>query len=270
MAARLRAAGVESPALDADVLIGHVLGVAPEQVVLRADTDPDPEDVRAVRAAAARRARREPVAYITGTKSFRRLDISVNPDVLIPRPESELLVDVGLDLWDASGGALVVDIGTGSGAIALAFADERPDLRVVGTDRSRAALRVAADNARRLKLRARVRFCLADGAAGLDLRGAIVLANLPYVPSAVLGTLQPEISRWEPAAALDGGPDGLALIRQVAAQLARTRTRAAAFEIGTGQADTVKELLDRAGFARTAVHRDLAGEPRVVSGTRVS
>ena len=262
---------MESPALDADVLIGHVLGIAPEQVVLRADTDTDPENVRAVRAAAARRVRREPMAYITGTKSFRRLDIAVNPDVLIPRPESELLVDVGLDLWDASGGALVVDIGTGSGAIALALADEqRPDLRVVGTDRSRAALRVAADNARRLKLRARVRFCLADGAAGLDLRGAIVLANLPYVPSAVLGTLQPEISRWEPAAALDGGPDGLVLIRQVAAQLARTRARAAAFELGTGQADTVKELLNRAGFARTAVHRDLAGEPRVVSGTRVS
>ena len=141
---------------------------------------------------------------------------------------------------------------------------------MVGTDCSRAALRVAADNARRLKLQARVRFCRADGATGLDLRGAVVLANLPYVPSAVLGTLQPEISRWEPAAALDGGPDGLALIRQVAAQLARTRTHAAAFEIGTGQADAVRELLDRAGFARTAVHRDLASEPRVVTGARVS
>ena len=270
MIARLRAAGAESAALDANVLIGHVLGISPEQIPLRADSDLDAEVVRAIEVAASRRARREPVAYITGTKAFRRLDIAVDRNVLIPRPESELLVEVGLDLWDASGGALAVDVGTGSGAIALAMADERPGRYVVGSDCSPAALRVAASNARRLKLADRVRFYQADGVARLDLAGAVVVANLPYIPSSILDTLQPEILRWEPVAALDGGPDGLAVIRKVAAQLARTRARAAAFEIGTGQAEAVTQLLRQAEFARTAVYRDLAGHPRVVTGTRVS
>ena len=267
---RLRAAGVESAALDANVLIGHVLDIAPERVPLQLDVDPDLEVVRGIETATARRERREPVAYITGRKAFRRLSIAVNRDVLIPRPETELLVEVGLGLWDASGGASAVDIGTGSGAIALALADERPGRQVVATDRSRAALRVAAENGRRLKLTDRVRFCLADGAAGVDLSGAVVVANLPYIPSAVLGTLQPEISCWEPALALDGGADGLAAIRKVAAQLGRTQARAAAFEIGSDQAGVVTGLLQRAGFVRTTVYRDLAGEPRVVAGTRVS
>ena len=216
-----------------------------------------------------RRERREPVAYITGRKAFRRLEIAVNRDVLIPRPESELLVEVGLDLWDA-GGALAADLGTGSGAVALALADERPRRLVVAMDCSRAALRVAAGNARRLRLADRVRLLLSAGAAGVDLAGAVVVANLPYIPSAVLGTLQPEITRWEPAVALDGGADGLVVIRKVVEQLGPSGACAAAFEIGFGQADTVAELLRRAGFGRTDIHRDVAGEARVVAGTRVS
>lgn len=268
--ARLRAAGVDSAALDANVLIGHVLGIAPERVPLQQDRGLDPEVVRAIAVAAARREQREPAAYISGTRAFRRLDIAVNRDVLIPRPESELLVEVGLDLWDANAGTTAVDIGTGSGAIALALADERSGRRVLGTDRSHAALRVAVGNARRLRLADRVNFCLADGAAGLDLTGAVVVANLPYIPAAVLGTLQPEVSRWEPRLALDGGLNGLAVIRRVAAQLGKAQARAAAFEIGKSQANPVAELLRRAGFARAAVHRDIAGRPRVVAGTRVS
>ena len=267
---RLRVADVNSAVLDANVLIGHALGVAPERVPLQLDDDLDPEVLRAIEAVTARRERREPVAYITGTKAFRRLDIMVNRNVLIPRPESELLVEVGLNLLDACDGAAAVDIGAGSGAIALALADERPGRCVLATDRSHAALRVAADNGRRLKLADRVRFCLANGAAGVDLSGAVVVANLPYIPSAVLGTLQPEVSRWEPAVALDGGADGLAVIRKLAVQLGRTQARAAAFEIGSDQAGVVTELLQGAGFARTTVYRDLAGEPRVVAGTRVS
>ena len=267
---RLRVADVDSAVLDANVLIGHALGVAPERVPLQLDDDLDPEALRAIEAVTLRRERREPVAYITGRKAFRRLSIAVNRNVLIPRPETELLVEVGLGLWDASGGASAVDIGAGSGAIALALADERPGRRVLATDRSRAALRVATGNAHRMKLADQVRFCLADGAAGVDLSGAVVVANLPYIPSAVLGTLQPEISRWEPAVALDGGADGLAVIRKLAAQLGRTQARAAAFEIGSDQAGVVTELVQRAGFVRTTVYRDLAGEPRVVAGTRVS
>ena len=270
VSARLRTAGVDTPALDANVLIGHVLGIAPEQVVLRTDAELGHEDLRAIEAAAQRRERREPVAYITGTKAFHRLEISVNRDVLIPRPETELLVEVGLDLWDASPGVRAVDVGTGSGAIALALADERPGRWVVGTDCSPAALQVAAGNAKRLRLADQVRLCLADGAAGVDLRGAVVLANLPYISSAELPTLQPEISRWEPRAAVIAGTDGLDAIRKVIAQAGRGKARAAAFEIGLGQAESVAALLIRAGFERTAVHRDLAGHPRVVTGTRVS
>lgn len=268
--ARLRTAGVDTPALDANVLIGHVLEIAPEQVVLRPDAELGHKDLRAIEAAAQRRERREPVAYITGTKAFRRLDIAVNRDVLIPRPETELLVEVGLDLWDASPGVRAVDVGTGSGAIALALADERPGRWVVGTDCSPAALQVAAGNAKRLRLADQVRLCLADGAAGVDLRDAVVFANLPYISSAELPTLQPEISRWEPRAAVIAGLDGLSVIRKVVAQAGHGEARAAAFEIGLGQAESVAALLIGAGFQRTAVHRDLAGHPRVVTGTRVS
>ncbi len=268
--ARLRTAGVDTPALDANVLIGHALGIVPEQVALRTDAVLGHQDLRAIEAAAQRRERREPVAYITGTKAFRRLDIAVNRDVLIPRPETELLIEVGLDFWDASPGARAVDVGTGSGAIALALADERPGRRVVGTDCSAAALRVAANNAERLQLPDRVNLCLTDGAAGVDLRGAVVLANLPYISSAELPTLQPEISRWEPRAAVIAGLDGLRVIRKVVAQAGNGEARAAAFEIGLGQAESVAALLIGAGFEQTAVHRDLAGHPRVVSGTRVS
>ncbi len=263
-------AGVASPALDANVLIGHVLGITPEQVVLRSDAELGHEDLRAIEAAAQRRERREPVAYITGTKAFRRLDIAVNRDVLIPRPETELLVEVGLHLWDASPCARAVDIGTGSGAIALALADERPGRWVVGTDSSPAALQVAADNAQRLRLADRVKLCLTDGAAGVNLQDAVVFANLPYISSAELRTLQPEISRWEPRAAVIAGTDGLSVIRKVVAQAGRGKARAAAFEIGLGQAESMAALLIGAGFEQTAVHRDLAGHPRVVTGTRVS
>lgn len=263
-------AGVDTPALDANVLIGHVLAIAPEQVVLRTDAELGHEDLRAIEAAAQRRARREPVAYITGCKAFRHLDISVTPDVLIPRPESELLVEVGLDLWDASPGSAMVDIGTGSGAIALALAEERPRRRMVGTDCSHAALRVAGGNARRLQFAERVEFRLGDGTAGMRLEDAVVVANLPYIPTAVLDTLEPEVVRWEPRLALDGGPDGLVVIRRVVAQVGRGLARAAAFEIGAGQSEAVVALLREAGFARTAMYRDLAGHPRVVAGTRVS
>lgn len=256
--------------LDANVLLGHVLGFAPEQVALRLDAQLGHGDRRAIETATRRRERREPVAYITGSKAFRRLDISVNRDVLIPRPETELLVEIGLDLWDASRGEVAVDVGTGSGAVALALADERPGRRVVATDCSPAALGVAAGNARRLQLADRVRLCLMDGALGVDLRGAVVLANLPYVPSAMLGTLQPEIRRWEPEVAVVAGSDGLAVIRRVIAQVGRGQARAAAFEIGLGQAEAVAGLLRTAGFTRTAVYQDLAGQPRVVTGTRVS
>ena len=252
------------------MLIGHVLGIAPERVALERGAELGDDDVGRIEAATRRRERREPMAYITGFKAFRHLDIAVTRDVLVPRPESELLVDVGLDLWDANPGSTAVDIGTGSGAIALALADERPGRRVIATDCSHAALQVAAANARRLQLADLVKIRLAAGATGVDLDESVVVANLPYIPSAALDALEPEVARWEPRLALDGGPDGLAVIREVVGQVGRGRARAAAFEIGSGLAESVAGLLRQAGFAQTAVHRDLAGHPRVITGSRVS
>ena len=252
------------------MLIGHVLGIAPERVALERGAELGDDDVGRIEAATRRRERREPMAYITGFKAFRHLDIAVTQDVLVPRPESELLVDVGLELWDANPGSTAVDIGTGSGAIALALADERPGRRVIATDCSHAALQVAAANARRLQLADLVKIRLAAGATGVDLDESVVVANLPYIPSAALDALEPEVARWEPRLALDGGPDGLTVIREVVGQVGRGRARSAAFEIGSGLAESVAGLLRQAGFAQTAVHRDLAGHPRVITGSRVS
>jgi release factor glutamine methyltransferase len=179
--------------------------------------------------------------------------------VLIPRPETELLVETALAL---PGGAQVVDVGTGSGAVALALKDERPDLRVRGTDISEAALAVARGNASRLGLD--VGFVVADLLDG-GPAGAVV-ANLPYVPEGA--ALEPEITRYEPAGALFAGTDGLDVVRRLVAVVAERPVEFIALEIGAEQAAEVAELLRGAGFGDVSVRRDLAGLERVVMGSR--
>lgn len=216
-----------------------------------------------------RRLRREPVAYIVGWKGFRRLNLAVDHRVLIPRPETELLVEVALERGPAS----VLDVGTGSGAIALAVADELPGCAVTATDTSPQALEVARANAGRLGFVDRVSFhsgsLPADG--GFDL----ILANLPYVAEADWSSLQPDVTRWEPREALLAGPDGLDSIRVLVAECGRRfdrvtagRPTVIALEVGEGQAAAVAGLLREAGFARTEARRDLAGIERVVLGER--
>jgi len=204
---------------------------------------------------------REPVAYILGRREFRRLSLAVDPRVLIPRPETELLVEVGLEL---PSGARVADVGTGSGAVALALKDERPDLAVTGIERDRAALAVARGNAQRLRLDVRwTEADLLDDGVGYDA----VLANLPYVRDGE--RLPPEVSEFEPASALFAGPDGLDAIRRLVSMVAqRDGILTLALEIGIGQADAVTELLRDAGFATVDRRRDLAGHERVVVGWR--
>ena len=256
----LTAAGCDTPLLDAQLLLCEVLGVGRERLVLdREDLLSDCVRER-YEALLERRVAREPVAYILGRRDFRRLGIGVDRRVLIPRPETELLVEVGLELpW----GARVADVGTGSGAIALALADERPDLVVEGFDVDPDAVKVARDNTARLGLR--VEFAVADllGEGGYDA----VLANLPYVPSGV--ELAPEIARYEPAGALFAGVDGLDVIRRLVAVITvRTpRPGLVALEIGPEQADAVSVLLRDAGFGSVTVRRDLAGRERVVVGS---
>jgi release factor glutamine methyltransferase len=256
----LAAAGCDTPRLDAELLLASALGVGRERLVLDSDEALDSGARGRYEVLLARRVAREPVAYILGRREFRRVSLEVDRRVLIPRPETELLVEVGLEL---PSGAHVADVGTGSGAIALALADERPDLVVTGFDVDPDAIDVARANGARLALA--VEFAVADllGEGAYDA----VLANLPYVADGF--ELAPEIARYEPAGALFAGSDGLDVVRRLVAMVTVRRPRPAlvALEIGAEQADAVSVLLRGAGFGSVDVRRDLAGRERVVVGS---
>jgi release factor glutamine methyltransferase len=258
----LRAAGVESPRLDAEVLLAHAAGTTRASVLASPETPLDPVATRAYAEFVRRRLRREPVAYITGSKGFRRIEVGVDRRVLIPRPETELLVEVALELMPAR----VLDVGTGSGAIALAIADELPQAEVVATDIYADALEAARQNAVRLSLASRVRIAHGTLAAGVF---ELVVANLPYVAEREWQELEPELRDWEPRGALTPGPTGLEAIDALLGELAvtpSTSVKAIALEVGEGQAPTVAELVRRAGFVGIEVRKDLAGIERVVLG----
>ncbi len=258
-AARLRAAGCETPRLDAEVLLACVLGIGRERLVLDGNSELGAEAGERYARAIDRRAAREPVAYITGVKEFRRISLAVDARVLIPRPETELLVEVGLSL---SSGARTVDVGTGSGAVALALKDERPDLVLTGVDVSPDAIEVARLNGARLRLD--VGFVCGDLLGGVEGPVDAVLANLPYVADGAV--LAPEIARYEPASALFAGPGGLDVIRRLISCV--DGVRLIALEIGMDQAAPVASLLGGAGFGSVEVLADLAGHDRVVVGRR--
>jgi release factor glutamine methyltransferase len=256
-AARFAAAGVDSPRLDAELLLASALGVDRSRLVIDALDPLDPNADARFSAFVARRVAREPVAYILGHKEFRYISLSVDPRVLIPRPETELLVEVALSL---PSGARVADVGTGSGAVALALASERPDLSVVGIDVSEDAVAVARSNGERLGVE--VEWVVGDLLAGCSYDA--VVANLPYVAEGA--SLEPEITRYEPAGALYAGIDGLDVIRRLVAQL--DGVPFVALEIGSDQAGAVSALLAGAEFGLVSIERDLAGHDRVVVGHR--
>ncbi len=259
-AAALADAGCETPRLDAELLLAAALGVDRAALVIGARDPLAPVDRKRYENMLARRIAREPVAYILGRRYFRRLCLHVDASVLIPRAETELLVEVGLTLPAA---ARVADVGTGSGAVALALKDERPDLAVSGIDQNDRALAVARANGERLGLR--VSWVLADLLDGGDYDA--VLANLPYVGEGA--QLAPEITRFEPADALFAGADGLDLIRRLTAAVGeRVTVSVLALEIGFDQGDAVQSLVRGAGFGDLAVLRDLGGHERVVLGRR--
>lgn len=255
---RLAAAGCDTPRLDAELLVCEALGgVGRERLVLDRDEPLHGSAAARFEELLARREAREPVAYILGRRAFRRLVLEVDPRVLIPRPETELLVEAALSLPP---GAQVVDVGAGSGAVALALADERPDLRVRGTDISADAVSVARRNAARLGLD--VRFTVSDLLD--DEPCDAVVANLPYVAAGE--PLADEIARYEPAQALFAGADGLDLVRRLVASLAVGSPAFVALEIDPRQAARVTALLRDAGRSQVEVLRDLTGRERVVVG----
>jgi release factor glutamine methyltransferase len=261
------AAGCETPRLDAEVLLAHALGVDRGRLLIDRDLAVEGPAVRAFQDAVRRRSvQREPVAYIVGRRGFRRLDIAVDRRALVPRPETELLVEVGLGLPE---GTRVLDLGTGSGAVALALKDERPDLLLTGSDVSPDALALARANRERLELS--VEWFQANLLDGVPDEFDAVLSNPPYVEEGQRASLAPEILRHEPTSALFAGADGLATIRALLGQLARRpRVRLVALEIGAGQAAAVFELTCLAGFDDVRVLPDLAGIDRVVVGSRAS
>lgn len=260
----ITAAGCETPRLDAELLLAHSLGVGREQLITDHELVVKGPAVRAVQDAVRRRSvEREPVAYITGRRGFRRIELTVDRRALIPRPETELLVEVGLGL---PAGARVLDLGTGCGAIALALKRERPDLHVSGSDLSEAALQLAELNSNQLELD--VTWLHADLLTGVGEFDAI-LSNPPYVAESERAALAPEITRHEPASALFGGGDGLETFRALFDQLSELPVvRFVALEVGAGQAAAIAALAQAAGFDNCRFERDLARIQRVVVAER--
>jgi release factor glutamine methyltransferase len=259
----LTAAGVDSPRLDAELLLADAMGVDRAAIVADPRRGLEPEQARRFQEHARRRVQREPVAYILGRKGFRTIDLLVDARVLIPRPETEHLVEAALGLPN---GSRVADVGTGSGAVALALKAERPDLDIVATDSSEGALQVARRNASELGLDIE----LVHGDLLEPVSGHVdaVLSNPPYVAERDRAALAPEITRHEPLHALFAGPDGLDVIRRLAPRAAATGASLLALEVGYGQAAAVEAIVRAAGFEHTEVMADLADTDRVLVGRR--
>jgi release factor glutamine methyltransferase len=258
----LEAAGVPTPRLDAELLLAEATGITRAELAAAPERGVEAPAARRFGSMIRRRVGREPVAYILGRRGFRHLELRVDARALVPRPETELLVEVALELRPRT----VLDVGTGSGAIALAIAAELPAAAVTATDRSPVALELARENSRYLALDARVRFVEGMLPAGAD--GELLVANLPYVSEAEWEELPPEIRRWEPRSALVAGPTGLEAIDALLGALAvgGGRVGAIALEVGMGQAKAVADLVRRAGFEGVETRPDLAGIERVVVG----
>jgi len=272
---RLRQAGVESPRLDAEVLLTHVLGWSREKLYVHMQEPVRFEDRTCYTELVDRRANGVPVAYLTGHKEFMSLEFTVTSDVLIPRPETELLVERVIEHMSAAGPqGLVVDVGTGSGAIAVSLAKYLNRVRVVALDISTQALAVAAGNARRHGVAGRITFVESNllEAFPPEARGQAdwIAANLPYIASGEMASLPREVAGYEPHLALDGGCDGLDLYRRLIPQ-AWTCLKPGGWlgmEIGPGQAQPLIAALPRDNWIETAVIKDYAGLDRFVVARR--
>jgi release factor glutamine methyltransferase len=262
---------VESPTIDARLLLEAAGPVSRAEILADPHRMLDADAAARLEEFVARRERREPVSQILGRKGFWTLMLNVGPGVLSPRPETETILDVVLPAFPPERAFSVLDLGVGSGAILLSILAERPKAKGLGVDVSEEALAVARDNAALLGLERRTALLRTDWTAGLgDASFDLVVSNPPYIPTADIEALQPEVRDHEPRLALDGGRDGLDAYRLLAPEILRVLRPGAMFavEVGIGQAEAVERLFQAAGAEGLAVHNDLATRPRVVAGAK--
>jgi release factor glutamine methyltransferase len=268
-----QAKGMESPRLEAEILLASALGIRRIELYVRHDQVVDEPGRARFRDMVRRRQEGAPVAHIVGKKEFYSLDFSVTPATLIPRPDTELLVDEAIRLAKALPSPLVLDIGTGTGCVAVALASRLPKARLVAVDISPEALAVARENARRLGFAERVEFRQGDLLAPVsDLRPDLIVSNPPYIPTADLAGLEPGVRDHEPKLALDGGPDGLRLIERLAQEAMPLLAPGGKLlvEIGAGQETGARQVLSRVGYSVETVLKDGGGHPRVVRAVKAS
>lgn len=264
--------GIPSARLDAELLIGHVLGLDRVKVYLNFDRPFADDELERLRPLVRRRGQREPLAWVLGEKEFYGRDFTVTPGVLVPRPDTETLIEAALGWIPAREGedgepVFLADVGAGTGCIGLTLALERPFLRIFELDREEAPLAATRANVARHGLDKRVAVLRSDLLAGVPASRTLdwVVSNPPYIPTRDLDGLQPEVRDHEPRAALDGGDDGLEVYRRLVPQARRARA-GALFEVGIGQAPAVAALMTEAGFVDVEIWKDLAGTERVVGG----
>ena len=263
--------GVDSPRLQAELLLAHLLKLPRMRLYLNFERALESGEVNAFRELIRRRGQREPLQYIVGPTSFCGLEIAVNPHVLVPRPETELLAERGwqfLNQLRDENGAAALDIGTGSGCLAIALAVKCPQAQFQAVERSPEALAVARQNAERHGVAERVQFLQGDGFAGVPAGSTfeLIISNPPYIAAAELETLQPEVSRHEPRLALDGGADGLDFFRRMAAEAGPFLKAGGRLmlEFGDGQGEALREIFERQKWIVEAFHEDYTQRLRIV------
>jgi release factor glutamine methyltransferase len=274
IARRFRDLGIDTPDLDARILVGHALGLDHTAVMLAGERRLEAAEIARIETLATRRLGREPIARITGTKEFWSLPLKITPDVLVPRPETETVVAEALTAVDRTGArsrALrIADLGVGSGAILIALLVELPNASAIGTDRDPAALALARENARRLGVAPRAAFVACDFGAAVAPGCDLVVTNPPYIRTDEIAELDRDVRKFDPVGAIDGGLDGLAAYRVIAVHAQHLLIQGAHLiaEIGKGQGDAVAALFAAAGFGRIRIAPDLAGISRAVVAVR--
>jgi release factor glutamine methyltransferase len=268
---RLEAVGIDSPVIDARLLVEAAAEATRVDIIADPHRLLSDDQEQTLEAYVARRERREPVSHILGRKGFWKIMVGVTRDVLTPRPDTETLVDLALKTFPEGRVFNILDLGVGSGAILLAILAERPGAKGLGVDVSEEALAVARENAANLGLAGRVALLRGDWTQGLaEASFDLVVSNPPYIPTQDIEGLQPEVSRYEPRLALDGGPDGLDAYRILVPEILRVVKPGGRFlvEIGFDQAEAVQALFKSAGAKEIVTIKDLANKDRVIMGVR--